>query len=245
VADNDKTRRRSGKRREQRETAILEAAIKLFTEEGFHASSTRKIAAAAGVSEGTLFNYFGSKNDLLLAILDGFYEELEATAREGIATILDTRERLQFVAENHVQALVANNALMIRLIQVYLGVDLNYYLDYRKTHLHALNYRYTRLFDGIVAEGIQRGYLNPDLNLPALRDLFFGGLEYGMRTVLGRPGGRDFKSHIHAIVEPLWQSMQVNTGTPERNERDLTRRLEMACERVEQAADALVSAKPA
>ena len=224
---------------EQREAAIIEAAVQLFTEEGFHASSTRKIAARAGVSEGTLFNYFGSKNDLLLAILDGFYEDLENSARSGIENIMDTRERLQFVAENHVRALVANNALMIRLIQVYLGVDLSYYTDYRKTHLHALNYRYTRIFDGIVREGIQRGYLDPKLNLPALRDLFFGGLEYGMRTVLGRPRGRDFKSHIHAIVEPLWQSMQVADAVDPPDETALSRRLEMACDRVEAAARAL------
>ena len=224
---------------EQREAAIIEAAVQLFTEEGFHASSTRKIAARAGVSEGTLFNYFGSKNDLLLAILDGFYEDLENSARSGIENIMDTRERLQFVAENHVRALVANNALMIRLIQVYLGVDLSYYTDYRKTHLHALNYRYTRIFDGIVREGIQRGYLDPKLNLPALRDLFFGGLEYGMRTVLGRPRGRDFKSHIHAIVEPLWQSMQVADAVDPPDETALSRRLEQACERVETAARAL------
>ncbi len=242
MADPQTTRNHPSGRVEQRRAAILEAAVQLFTEEGFYASSTRKIAARAGVSEGTLFNYFGSKNDLLLAILDGFYEELENSAREGIENIMDTRERLQFVAENHVRALVANNALMIRLIQVYLGVDLNYYTDYRKTHLHALNYRYTRVFDGIVREGMQRGYLDPELNLPALRDLFFGGLEYGMRTVLGRPGGRDFKSHIHAIVEPLWQSMQVGSSADLPGQSPTEQRLEQACERVERAAAALEKA---
>ena len=51
-------------RTEKREAEILEAAIALFGDEGFHSVSTRKIAAAAGVSEGTLFNYFSSKNEL-------------------------------------------------------------------------------------------------------------------------------------------------------------------------------------
>ena len=243
MADTQTARNRPSQRMEQRRAAILEAAVQLFTAEGFHASSTRKIAARAGVSEGTLFNYFGSKNDLLLAILDDFYEQLESSARSGIESIMDTRARLQFVAENHVRALVANNALMIRLIQVYLGVDLSYYTDYRKSHLHALNYRYTRVFDGIVREGMQRGYLDPDLNLPALRDLFFGGLEYGMRTVLGRPGGRDFKSHIHAIVEPLWQSMQIAGNEAPGGETTPDQRLQQACERVERAAAALERAR--
>ena len=46
---------------------------------------------------------------------------------------MDTRQRLQLLAQNHVRALIENNALMIRLIQVYLSVDLSYYTDYRKT----------------------------------------------------------------------------------------------------------------
>ena len=70
------------KRLEQREADILEAATTLFAADGFHATSTRKIAAAAGVSEGTVFHYFNTKNALLLAILDGFYEGLIETAGE-------------------------------------------------------------------------------------------------------------------------------------------------------------------
>ena len=57
----------------QRESDILEAAIHLFGEEGFHSVTTRKIAARAGISEGTLFNYFSSKNELMRAILERIY----------------------------------------------------------------------------------------------------------------------------------------------------------------------------
>ena len=46
---------------------ILDAAIALFDEDGVRVS-TRKIAAAAGVANGTLFNYFGSKQELLDAL---------------------------------------------------------------------------------------------------------------------------------------------------------------------------------
>jgi AcrR family transcriptional regulator len=54
--------------REQRETQILEAATKIFASKGFRAATTKEIATQAGVSEGTIYNYFDSKYDLLIAM---------------------------------------------------------------------------------------------------------------------------------------------------------------------------------
>ncbi len=230
-ADKNKSRARLG----QRESDILEAATRLFAEEGFHATSTRKIAAAAGVSEGTLFHYFSTKNVLLLAILDDFYAGLIESAREGVQEIMGTRERLSFLARNHLRALMDKQALMMRLIQVYLSVDINYYRDYKNSAIHDLNYRYTRIFDGVIKEGMERGYIKADIELPAVRDLFFGGLEYGMRTLLGRKyTGAKIARYVEAIVEPLWQSMQVaGPGEEKTNEGS---QLVQVCERLEKVA---------
>lgn len=48
---------------------ILEASIRVFSEKGFGASKTSEIAKEAGVSEGTIFNYFKTKKDLLVSLL--------------------------------------------------------------------------------------------------------------------------------------------------------------------------------
>jgi AcrR family transcriptional regulator len=45
--------------------AIPKAALKLFTERGFHGTSTAQISKDAGVATGTLFNYFPTKEDLI------------------------------------------------------------------------------------------------------------------------------------------------------------------------------------
>ena len=226
-------------RLEQREADIRAAATTLFASDGFHATSTRKIAAAAEVSEGTVFHYFNTKNALLLAILDTFYEELTESAREGIQEIMDTQERLLFLAGNHVRILIQNQSLMMRLIQVYLSVDVSYYTDYKNTHIHDLNYQYTRLFNNVIREGVERGDLDPALNLPAIRDLFFGGLEYGMRTLLGKNNIGDIANYVQAIVDPLWVSMQIASSIPGDDNGDLDLRLDQACERVEKTAKEL------
>ncbi|MBA4053376.1 MAG: TetR family transcriptional regulator [Marivirga sp.] len=47
---------------------LLEAALKLFVGFGFHGTPTSKIAEAAGVANGTLFHYFKTKDDLIVAL---------------------------------------------------------------------------------------------------------------------------------------------------------------------------------
>lgn len=61
----NRRQRRAAARRNQ----ILDAAAKLFAEKGFHRTTTRDIAQAADIAEGTLYNYFASKEDLLLGIM--------------------------------------------------------------------------------------------------------------------------------------------------------------------------------
>ncbi len=71
-------------RREQ----IVGAATRVFAEKGFGRATTREVAREAGVSEGTIYNYFEGKDAILMAILEGL-NETERRAEdfeEGMAT---------------------------------------------------------------------------------------------------------------------------------------------------------------
>jgi len=62
-----------GKRAENKaktKQAILKAALELFSQKGFYQATTREIARKAGVAEGTIFNYFPTKEDLALCFFD-------------------------------------------------------------------------------------------------------------------------------------------------------------------------------
>jgi len=99
-------------RRERRVAArriqILDAAARLFAEKGFHRTTTKDIAEAADVSEGTLYNYFENKEDMLLGIMSRLSESQHLTpsliwsipddARQFLFTMLSQRK--QFVEEN-------------------------------------------------------------------------------------------------------------------------------------------------
>ncbi len=229
VSQTDATGDRPLSRTEQREADIIEAAIYLFAEDGFHSASTRKIAARAGVSEGTLFNYFGSKNELMRAILDRIYRELTENANRILREHLDSRERLQLLAEAHIAIMSRDNALFMRMIQAYMNTDLRGYDRLQGSVLHQLNLSYAWVFDLTVKEAIERGELREDVNVSAMRDLFFGGLEYLSRTLFLHHRFDRMGEWVESVVDPLWRSMQpLQSRAPDA--------LEQACRRVEAAA---------
>ncbi|KFN02003.1 TetR/AcrR family transcriptional regulator [Bacillus clarus] len=56
-------------KRNERQMRILEAAVDMFGEKGYASTSTSEIAKRAGVAEGTIFRYYKTKKDLLLAVV--------------------------------------------------------------------------------------------------------------------------------------------------------------------------------
>jgi AcrR family transcriptional regulator len=70
-----------------RRSQILEAAARVFAEKGFHRATIKEIAQAAGVADGTIYNYFDSKPALLLGLLDRLNEtrQREPDLRRGLA----------------------------------------------------------------------------------------------------------------------------------------------------------------
>jgi TetR/AcrR family transcriptional regulator, cholesterol catabolism regulator len=75
------------KRRDQ----MIKGAVTLFKEKGFHRTTTREIAKAAGFSIGTLYEYIRSKEDVLYLVCDSIYdhvrERLEEDLQQNIGTL--------------------------------------------------------------------------------------------------------------------------------------------------------------
>lgn len=66
---------------EERRREILDCAVRCFAERGYHSTSVADIVQAAGVAQGTFYNYFESKRAIFDALLDGLLIEIEAAAR--------------------------------------------------------------------------------------------------------------------------------------------------------------------
>jgi AcrR family transcriptional regulator len=101
---------------EARRNQILDAAASIFAAKGFHGATTKEIASTAGVAEGTIYNYFESKFDLLIGIMSRLaaVEQLPgelATALQGNVRgffVAAFRQRLRRIeqAEEMLQAIL-------------------------------------------------------------------------------------------------------------------------------------------
>jgi TetR/AcrR family transcriptional regulator, cholesterol catabolism regulator len=63
---------------EKRRAQMIRGAVTLFKEKGFHRTTTREIAKAAGFSIGTLYEYIRTKEDVLYLVCDSIYDEVNA-----------------------------------------------------------------------------------------------------------------------------------------------------------------------
>jgi AcrR family transcriptional regulator len=63
---------------EKSKNAILEAALALFSTQGYRYTSTRDIAAAAGMSTGSLYHHFPEKEALFISLLNQYWEVIES-----------------------------------------------------------------------------------------------------------------------------------------------------------------------
>jgi AcrR family transcriptional regulator len=86
------------RRKDARPAELLEAALTLFVEKGFAATRSEEVARAAGVSKGTLYLYFPSKEELLKAVIQHFLgTEIETGIQEAAAAdgpIAEVMEKL-------------------------------------------------------------------------------------------------------------------------------------------------------
>nr|AUN37711.1 transcriptional regulator, TetR family [uncultured bacterium] len=78
---------------------ILEAALELFRDRGFEATTMREIAAAAGVATGAAYYYFDSKDAIVLAFYDQAQKEMADRLEEVLAGSRDLTERLRGILE--------------------------------------------------------------------------------------------------------------------------------------------------
>lgn len=78
------------RRKEDRPQELLEAALSLFVEKGFAASRADEVAQRAGVSKGTLYLYYPSKEDLLKAVIRHYVGNRIA---DGMATLQQSTEQ--------------------------------------------------------------------------------------------------------------------------------------------------------
>lgn len=80
---------------EQRQHQLVQAAISVFLDKGFHKASVRDIGRAAGLTQGTIYNYIRSKSDILYLACDEMFGAYQTAIHQATAGFADPLERLR------------------------------------------------------------------------------------------------------------------------------------------------------
>lgn len=85
----------------KRRRQIVDAAVQLFIEKGFHKTTTRQIAKAAGFSIGSLYEYVSCKEDVLYLVCEAIHAEVKRGVAEALGRTTKGREALAEVIREY------------------------------------------------------------------------------------------------------------------------------------------------
>ncbi len=97
---------------QDRQRQISAAAKQLFLSKGFRKTSMQDIAQAVDAGKSTLYDYFQTKDDILITILEAYIDELIHSAEEIFTKDLSAREKLRQIMLNHMNYLLRTKNLL-------------------------------------------------------------------------------------------------------------------------------------
>jgi len=160
------------RRKEARPGELIAAALEVFVEKGFAATRLDDVAARAGVSKGTVYLYFKSKDDLLVSIFERTMGEAIAEGRAALAQVDDPIERLRRIARLHLERVSRDRDLAV-VFQVELRQSTKFMERFSATQLR----EYLGIIRDIIADGQTRGLVRRGINPTLATKVLFGALD--------------------------------------------------------------------
>ena len=167
---------------EARRAQILNAAATVFAEKGFHRATTREIARVADVSEGTIYNYFDSKEDLLVGIITRLAEQQRPDEVLAQALHGDTRDFfvvMYRLRQEFIQQHGATLQAVLSEVLINRGFSERYYREIMAPLL--------KLTEQYIQAQIERGQIRPVNAAWAARILFAINIGLTLGFVVGDP----------------------------------------------------------
>ena len=165
-----------------RRDAILAAAASRFRRQGFERTSVREIAQAMGMTSGSIFYHFATKEELLVAIMEEGVRDIMQSVRDGLAGETRLPERLLSMVRSHLKALLGTR-LDAMTVLLYEWRSLS---PAAQTRVMASRDAYETLWMTPISEAAALGLVDTDVVL--VRQTVLGALNWTAQWY--RPGGR-------------------------------------------------------
>ncbi len=183
----------------------MAAAVRLFAEKGYAHTTTKEIAEAADVAEGTLYNYFAGKREILLAVI--------AETQAAIEVVLNESESLVARADivNVVATLfdlVVSRLAFVRTLMTEAWLDNVILQDFVVERVQQLD----RRIQGFIVERIEAGAyrdINPALVSRMLMGMFIAAVIPVLRGVIPPPTVEERCALAEELVDLILDGIRV------------------------------------
>lgn len=158
---------------------IIDAAVVVIAENGYHASQVSKIAKQANVADGTIYLYFKNKEDILISVfkekMGHFIEKIDQaiSEQETVSDKLLTLIKMHYKQLSESPHLAIVTQLELRQSKPELRKEINNVLK-----------SYLNVIDEIVQQGIEENEIRKDINPQLIRHMIFGTLDETVTTWL-------------------------------------------------------------
>ncbi|MGD8318395.1 MAG: TetR/AcrR family transcriptional regulator [Myxococcales bacterium] len=191
------------KRNLEKQSAILEGALRVFGERGFEDATVAAICAEAGISEPTLYEYFDSKEDVLFSISEAYTRKELERLSELAHYIKDPRERVRAIIQAYLE-FYENNPLYTSVALLTLKGNRRYVASpaYQSVRDAA-----RRLVD-VIRDGAKCGVFRDDVDPYLVRNMVLGFIEHLtiQWLLVGRPKG--IAEHTDTIFHMVMRAIE-------------------------------------
>jgi AcrR family transcriptional regulator len=190
---------------------ILDAAIRVFARQGFHACRVSDIADEAGVAYGLVYHYFGSKEEILNTLFTERWQVmLDAIAEIDAKQDVPARDKLYMVASFIIDSYRHDPDLMkVIIVEVTRAAN-----SFGRAHLHTIRQAYDGIAK-IVEDARADGSFKPDISSQWAAMCFYGAIEQllsGWIFDLLPKGDDEFERAKDLVVETICGGLEVESA---------------------------------
>lgn len=151
---------------------IIQAATKIIAQKGFFQAKVSDIAREAKVADGTIYNYFENKDDILISLFEKQMQYILDYMEDQVSAEKDTKRKLEIFALVHLK-FIEKNIDIAEIIQVEVRQSGRFMKEYKNKKFA----EYLDIIGDIILEGQEKGIFKKEI-IPAIaKRAFFGALD--------------------------------------------------------------------
>lgn len=171
------------KKEGNKEQAILEAAVKIFAQCGYHQAKVTAIAEEAGVATGSVYLYYENKEALLLTIFDQLWSNYTETLRNTVKrTDLLPAEKIDAIIDHLFDLFIKNPSLALVFVNEH-----HHLLRDKRGNIAKHYENFMVLAEEIYREGKQKQLFSPEVDIKIFWNFITGGLRSVLRQWAQHP----------------------------------------------------------